>query len=174
MHTKCRSAWRSSVPGASRRKQPRHPLSGWPQRPVRWRARPTLLSQPSPQPSARKHRRAHPPSVSSSIVVSTSTKGTPAMSPANSSGAMFAAASNRSSRHRSGRDPGSCQEHWTGSALPEHPRQLIRDGLEKIAQHRPAFGLQEDFRRHSWRQLQVPKALYLLLLQGNPHIVICA
>ena len=73
-----------------------------------------------------------------------------------------------------GRDPNARQERWRGSALPEHPRQLIRDGLEKIAEHRPAFGLQEDFGRHPWRQLQVPKALDLLLLQGNPHIVICA
>ena len=46
---------------------------------------------------------------------------------------------------------------WTGSALLEHPRKLIRDGLEEIAQHRPAFGLQEDFRRHPWRQLQVAR-----------------
>ena len=63
---------------------------------------------------------------------------------------------------------------WTGSALLEHPRQLIRDGLEEIAQHRPAFGLQKDFRWHPWRQLQVPEAVYLLLLQGDPHIVISA
>jgi hypothetical protein len=30
------------------------------------------------------------------------------------------AASNQSSRHRSGRDPNLCQERWTLSALSEH------------------------------------------------------
>ncbi len=63
---------------------------------------------------------------------------------------------------------------WAGSALLEHPRQLIGNGLEEIAHHRPAFGLQEDFRRHPWRQLQVSETAYLFLLQGDPHIVISA
>src|SRR5579871_5606596 len=58
------------------------------------------------------------------------------------------------------------------SALVECPSQLVRDGLQEVAQHRATPRLHEYFRRHAGDELKAGQPAMLLLGQRDPDGIV--